>query len=118
MAKLKMNGPYPLSAPSIDAQITRKSCGNYALGYENSDRKFMVCYVGRSDSDVNKRLKQWIDESEWPLFKYSYATSSKDAFERECANYHDFSPRDNSNHPDRPNGSGWKCPRCDIFDND
>lgn len=45
-------------------------------------------------------------------------TSAKAAFEKECHNYHDFGGKeklDNTIHPDRPAGSGWKCPCCKIF---
>jgi hypothetical protein len=115
MASLEMKGPYKLSVQNIDRAVSRISPGNYALGY-SSDDKFIVKYIGRSDSDVNQRLKQHVDE--YSSFKYSYASSPYDAFKKECVNYHDFGEAkklDNKNHPDRPDGSGWKCPICDIF---
>jgi|SRR5690554_2076317 len=118
MASLGMNGPYDLTNQKIDAVITNKSAGNYALGYVNEDKTFIVQYVGRSDSDLNGRLKTWVGK-EYKSFKYAYATSPKAAFTKECENYHDFGGKDkldNKSHPDRPNGSGWKCPKCDIFD--
>ena len=49
---------------------------------------------------------------------YTVLKATKAAFEKECVNYHDFGESkllDNSIHPDRPAGSGWKCPRCSIF---
>lgn len=64
---------------------------------------------------MNARLKSWVRKTRQPRFKFSFAASPKAAFEKECINYHDFSPRGNTVHPDRPNGSGWKCPRCRIF---
>ena len=113
MASLGMEGPYKLDAETIDAKVTRKSPGNYALGREDEEGRFLVGYVGRSDSDVNARLKSWVGT--YPLFKFSYATSPKAAFEKECENYHDFKPPGNDSHPDRPEGATWRCPRCDIF---
>lgn len=113
MASLDMQGSYPLNNTEIDRVITRTSPGNYALGY-SKDGSFYVQYVGRADSDVNARLKQHIGEN-YARFMYSYATSPKDAFEKECRNYHDFSPRNNTYHPDRPANQGWKCPRCNKF---
>lgn len=115
MVSLGMNGPYLLDFKTIDTNVTKTSAGNYSLGYKNSDGKFVVCYVGRSDTDVNGRLKYWIGKTKRQLFKFSYATSPKAAFEKECINYHDFNPSDNIIHPDRPQNSGWKCPRCNIF---
>lgn len=115
MASLNMNGPYELTKDEIDKKVTRKSAGNYALGYVN-DNTFYVKYVGRSDDDLNDRLKDWVDK--YKKFKYSYATSPKAAFEKECHNYHDFGESeklDNEIHPDRPDGSSWECPYCDVF---
>jgi hypothetical protein len=65
-------------------------------------------------SDVNARIKKHVGEG-YKSFKYSYATSPKAAFEKECKNYHDFNPQNNTYHPDRPANSGWKCPACKIF---
>jgi len=120
MASLNMEGPYRLTKEKIDEVVTRKSPGNYGLGYVRDDT-FYVCYVGRSDDDVNERLKQWVGEkpNRYTHFKFSYATSPKAAFEKECRNYHDFGESDkldNEYHPQRPEGTNWECPVCDIFD--
>jgi len=118
MAILEMEGPYIFTSSEIDRIITRTSPGNYALGYTKDDGTFIVQYVGRSDTDVNRELKTRLD-SKYKKFKYSYATSPKAAFEKECHNYHDFGGKeelDNEIHPSRPAGTGWKCPICSIFD--
>jgi len=119
MANLEMKGPYVFTSEKIDEVVTRTSFGNYALGYTKNDgEKFVVKYVGRSDTDLNQELKARLS-SKHKKFKYSYATSPKAAFEKECRNYHDFGESeelDNEYHPDRPNGTNWKCPVCDIFD--
>jgi hypothetical protein len=115
MASLAMEGPYKLDAKTIDAQITHKSPGNYALGKKNDEGTFLVGYIGRSDSDLGARLKSWVGNTTRPLFKFSYATSAKAAFEKECNNYHDFDPPGNASHPDRPKDTTWRCPRCSIF---
>lgn len=116
MASLNMTGPILLGKDAIEKQVSRTSPGNYALGYVKDDGGFIVQYVGRSDTDVNDRLKDWVGK--YKSFKYSYATSAKTAFEKECNNFHDFGGTQklaNDIHPDRPNGSGWKCPRCKNF---
>ena len=115
MASLDMNGSYALDLEAIDAQVTRVSPGNYALGKNNENGKFTVSYVGRADKDVKARLKSWVGKVDCKHFKYSYATSPKAAFEKECKNYHDFNPPLNEIHPDRPNDTAWKCPYCNIF---
>ena len=121
MASLNMDGAYDLTNNDISSQVTKTSAGNYALGYmktkEDGGRTFVVEYVGRSDTDVAGRLKQHVGEK-YKKFKYSYATSPKAAFEKECKNYHDFGESqslDNDVHPRRPDGSGWKCPCCEVF---
>lgn len=118
MAKLDMQGPYLLSTVKINEVVTRTSAGNYALGYVNDENTFIVQYVGRSDSDVAARLRKHVGEK-YKRFKYSYASSPKAAFEKECRNYHDFGGSRslaNSIHPDRPAGTSWKCPCCNIYD--
>lgn len=114
MPSLNMKGSYPLKDNAIDSHVSRRAPGNYALGYTKEGSTFIVQYVGRSDDDVNSRLHDWTDAG-FKRFKFSYATSAKAAFEKECRNYHDFGGSrklKNKVHPDRPNGTHWKCPVC------
>ena len=107
---------YIFTATKIDEVVTRKSPGNYALGYTDDKGTFIVQYVGRSDTDLNQELKARL--AQYKKFKYSYASSSKDAFEKECQNFHDFGGSEklhNKIHPARPSGSNWKCPACSVF---
>lgn len=121
MASLDMQGAYDFNSSEIDRNVTKISSGNYALGYlEKREEKdtFIVRYVGRSDSDINKELKARLPLKH-PKFKFSYATSPKGAFEKECRNYHDFGESkelQNEVHPARPAGTNWECPSCNIFD--
>ena len=118
MASLGLQyGPYALTNAQVDFQVTRTSPGNYALGYQQGNT-FYVQYVGRSDTDVKQRLKAHVTAGKYAQFWFDYATSPKAAFEKECQNYHDFGGSqslDNKMHPDRPQNTGWKCPRCTIF---
>lgn len=114
-----MQGPHSLTTSNIDGVITRTLPGVYALYIAYNGAEY---YVGRSDSDVGKRLKNHVGErsptarSKYEYFKFDYATSPKDAFESECNLWHYHQPPDNQNHPQRPAGTNWKCPRCNIFD--
>jgi hypothetical protein len=115
MVSLDMAGFYELDVETIDSTVTRTCCGNYGLGYIK-DGDFYVKYVGRSDTDLKARLKNHIGN--YKYFKYSYATSPKAAFEKECQNFHDFGETeklDNKMHPDRPKDTNWKCPVCKIY---
>ena len=102
---------------NIDLVITQKKPGVYVLD-ATSTGGFQVNYVGRADSDLNRRLKDWVG-SKYKYFKFDYATSPKDAFEKESELWHDFGgPQgklDNEKHPERPDEAGWKCPRCKMF---
>jgi hypothetical protein len=59
LGPLEMSGSFPLDDAMIDEVVSRTSPGNYALGYMDRDT-FMVFYVGRSDSDVRRRLHEWV----------------------------------------------------------
>ena len=113
---LGMEGPHTLDEVCIGSLGLEASPGNYALGYTNSGGDFVVCFVGRSDDDLSARLLSWVGRSEFRQFKFSYAGSPEEAFEKECETYHHFKPIGNRMHPSRPIGTGWKCPRCPFFD--
>lgn len=111
-----MKGPYPLTKEEVDMRIEVGRKGNYAYGYTNADNVFVVEYVGRSDSDLNGRIKHGIAKG-YKEFKFSYASTVKEAFEKECRNYHDFGGKaklDNRCHPDRPDGKDYDCPVDDC----
>jgi len=118
MANTGLEGPYELTDEKIDKIVTLTSPGAYALG-KSEDGKLLTSlkYVGRSDDDVNDRLHDWVRN--YPHFKFGYFDSPKAAFEKECRLWHTFGgpegKLDNEKHPDRPDGSGWQCPVCDIF---
>lgn len=59
MRSPELSGSFPLSDKAIDDAVTRTSPGNYALGYME-DNTFHVFFVGRSDSNVRKRLHEWV----------------------------------------------------------
>jgi hypothetical protein len=59
MGALEMNGSYPLNDQAIDEIVNQRAPGNYALGYLDGST-FTVFYVGRSDSDVGRRLHEWV----------------------------------------------------------
>ena len=104
-----LHGPHKLSPQDIDAVVRGRGPGAYALGNSSGDT-FNISYVGRSDEDLNARLKTWVGS--YPQFKYGFLDSSKLAFEKECHLFHDFGETslDNKIDPARPNGTNWKSP--------
>jgi hypothetical protein len=113
MVKTGLQGPYRLSFDAVDAAVTRTLPGVYALGHADAQGRFCISHVGRSDSDVRSRLLDFIGSA--VLFKYGYYASSQTAFEKECELFHDIRPPGNRLHPDRPKGTRWRCPRCQMF---
>ena len=113
MASSGLHGPYSLTTNTIDTVVKSTSPGAYALG-KSRDNTFYISYVGRSDVNVNNRLRDHVGD--YDQFKYAYFSSEKAAFEKECRLYHDIEPPGNDVHPARPRGKNWKCPVCTIFD--
>jgi hypothetical protein len=105
-----LHGPHTLSNAGIDAAAQGIGPGAYALGEVNQAGTFVVSYVGRSDEDLNARLKDHVGT--YRHFKYGFLQSAEAAYKKECAMYHDFSPPGNSVHPARPKGSWLACHVC------
>jgi hypothetical protein len=125
IGSLNMDGPYDFNNDSIDLNVAKICGGNYALGIvDENTSNFHVTYVGRSDSDVKDRLKKQLSEIKNIIsryetknisFKYSYASSPKEAFEKECYNFHNFvrsNKLTHNVHPEKPKDVCWKCPVC------
>ncbi|MBS1271989.1 MAG: hypothetical protein MAGBODY4_01125 [Candidatus Marinimicrobia bacterium] len=119
MVSLEMDGPYELSDKMVEKQAAPDTPGNYALGYLNEEGTFVVCYVGRSDDELQSKLLSWVGAiARYTHFEYSYADSAEEAYTKECHNYHDFGGSDNlynSNHPYRKDKTDWTCPRCSFY---
>jgi hypothetical protein len=119
MAVTGLHGPRPLTEKDIDAVVVGVGTGAYTLGRDTGPT-FYVDYVGRSDNDLNGRLKQWVG-TKYTHFKYGFFPTAKDAFLKECRLFHDFGGTeklDNKVHPARPEGTTLSCPvdGCDALD--
>ena len=117
MASLGMLGPFALTDIDVNKRVPENVMGNYAFGYiDKEDGAFVVFYVGRSDFDLKKEIKQQMRNDcakGCTHFMFSIAKSKKEAFEKECRNYHDFGECDclnNDIHPAKPAGTEYKCP--------
>ena len=122
MASLNMGISYALTKEEIEHLVGENRIGNYAFGYLNDVGRFVVRYVGRSDTDLNDRIKHGIRDMKadptlrYERFKFSYADSALEAYEKECRNYHDFGGDEgllkNDDHPAKPHGYWGVCPVC------
>jgi hypothetical protein len=110
-----MEGPYPLTEEDIDSRVEERT-GNYALGVAGKNI-MVVKYIGRSDTNLNKRLKEHIKEG-YKDFEYVYTSDPTSAYKKECQDYHVFTNNgfilDNKNHPGKPKNAPLtlSCPVC------
>ena len=68
-------------------------------------------YVGRGDTDVDKRHGKSRCAASYDNTSLIYDTTSKrQAFLLECRLWHRYRPCDNDRHPAVPAGTFWRCP--------
>jgi len=113
-----LRGSFSLNEQTVNEEVDSGSPGVYALGYKK-EKTFYVRCIGRSDTDVNVRLKEYIGK--YDQFKFDTSDTPETAFIKECQLYHAFGgPQGkiphNKNHPDRPQGMAWSCPMCTALD--
>ena len=103
-------GPFDFDVKTIEANVEGGRKGNFALGYvKQPTGGFVVKYVGRSDTDVKEDLLYNLPKSsKRQKFKFDYAETDKQAFDKECKNYHDFRKQlENEIHPRRPKDKNY-----------
>jgi hypothetical protein len=101
----------------VDKYVGENRLGNYLLG-SMVNGEFIPRYAGRSDTDLNKRLKTHLGER-YSHFKFDYAKDIIEAYNTECKHYHAFKdlnePFDNDIHPAKPKDRpDVKCAYCKI----
>ena len=123
MPSLNMRGPFILTDEEVNNRVDSGKMGNYAYGYlqEREGRQiFIVRYVGRSLTDLREEIKSRhkseakFTKLDCEYFKFSYAGSVREAYEKECQNFHDFGEQEsllNEDHPSKPTDNGsYHCP--------
>lgn len=112
-----MKGKLALTSSQIDSVISNTP-GAYILVNSNNN----TVYIGRSDSDLNNRLKNHLPESETnPCtkrsivtdFYFENTTDAYNAYLLECDWYHNYRPTCNMAHPAK-NSLAWVCPVCKL----
>ena len=112
MPEMGLKGPFALTEEEINREISQTSAGVYALDQNHDTGPFRITYVGRSDDDLNKRLHE--HKRKYKRFQYEFYGTAREAYEKECALYHDFNPPARISHPAGPQGLKWRCPRCNA----
>lgn len=112
-----MRGKFSLNIASIDGTVPT-SPGAYILVNGNNN----AVYVGRSDTDLNSRLKNhllereensWIRRSLPKDFYFEPTTNAQEAYRLECEWFHKYRPSCNNAHP-ATLSSGWSCSICGL----
>lgn len=86
--------------------------GTYVL-YVRDETEFTPIYVGRSDTDLRRRLMRHPLLGIASHFEYDVHRDSENAFTVECANYHAMRQDIiNKIHPAEPSNKMIKCPFC------
>lgn len=106
----RLYGPLALTAERIGGHLMVKSPGIYALGLWDHGT-FLIKQIGRSDEDLRAALQPHVG-GPYREFKFSYAVSPRDAFEKECRLFHELVTLDDPTHPTAPKDTDVKCPGC------
>lgn len=97
-----------LSSWLIRAIIPARLIGTYVLYRQGSP-----VYIGRSDTDLRRRLLEHSARARGDYFTYDVHHTSTQAFEVECSLFHALRPAlTNVLHPDRPDYGTEMCPFC------
>ncbi|MFE3109064.1 GIY-YIG nuclease family protein [Kitasatospora indigofera] len=101
--------PVRLSASLVRALIPPQRIGTYLL-YTADGR---LTYIGRSDTDIRRRLLRHCADRRADYFTYDVHPNPASAYTVECALFHLGSPdATNLIHPARPNGDPIPCMFC------
>lgn len=102
-----------LSKPIIEGEISKGLVGAYCLGVK-TDKGFNAGYVGRSDTDIRRRLLQHAEVGKFSNFYFIPTKTIFDAFMIECREWHRFFALSNSIHPDAPKNLPYICSYCNA----
>jgi hypothetical protein len=109
---LAKSSSFPLTSSSVAETVTKTAPGVFIMG-QSIDGSFHVKYVGWDERDVASALKFQVGL--FNRYKFEYAETAEEAFEKACILYHMFLPAKNKAHPERPTARDIECPMCDTF---
>lgn len=106
----RLFGPLPLTVQRIETQLQASSAGVYALGVPVRGT-FYIKRIGRADEDLRAALKLHLGGPH-RYFKFTYALSARDAYEKECRLFHGLITLENPIHPLPPEDTDLVCFGC------
>ncbi len=114
--ELGMSLIYELTNEQVNERVRTSCMGNYWYLTQKDADTFNIVYIGRSDSDLREEIKsRRTTDTKFDKcthFCFSYAETSKEAYEKECKDYHTYKPLLNDIHPNKPDGKKYICPIC------
>ncbi|MFI7484068.1 hypothetical protein ACH9EU_16830 [Kocuria sp. M1R5S2] len=100
--------PFRLTPWLVRALVPERRIGTYALHRDGA-----VVYIGRSDTDLQRRLIQHATAHRAEYFTYDVHHSVQHAFEVESSMFHNLQGSlTNCIHPASPAATGAQCPFC------
>lgn len=116
---MKGTRAWQLSPWAVRVLIPPAVIGAYLLGEPSLAGRFVFQYVGRSDTDLRRRLLEHWKLGTALYFRAIPCRDAAEAFKTECFLWHalkDDLPLRNVLHPDSPNGRESHCPYCVAAD--
>lgn len=99
---------YRLTPDVIRTLVPHRVPGTYRLHLRGS-----VVYLGRSDTNLRRRLLEHSANRRGEHFTWQVHRSAMTAYADECSQWHDLPAlAQNLVHPARPDGSVGRCPFC------
>ena len=103
---------YALTTSSVTETVTQAAPGVFILG-QTIEGTFHVKFIGWDAEDIAAAIKFQVGL--FNRYKYEYAATADEAFEKVCILYHMFLPARNKAHPEWSGRADVECPMCDMF---
>lgn|GEM_PF-1365619 len=108
--------PMPLDEETIKREVDNgadwSSASVFVLGGirkgDDGKPRFQIRFVSHVDGDLGQELRKYIGK--YKGFRFKFFRSTHNAYDRECQIYHDFKPRENTQHPTKPKHTKFLCP--------
>ncbi len=116
----ELKGPFLLNKVTVNNRIDENAVGVYilekVLSQDFLSQDLLIAkYVGRSDTDLNRRLQDHVRNDYYKQFKFKICANKTEAYKEECRLYHELKEPhglDNDRHPDSPDDLDLECPYC------
>jgi hypothetical protein len=112
MANLVLRGPFRLTSEVIRAFVPAGVAGVFVLGSVSPGGAHPIDAVGRADRDLVATLTDAVGSNS--AFMFATAATAAEAFEMECALFHENMLIGRRPHPTAPSDTSLQCPVCGV----